>query len=51
MNTSTEGVQAWPADPALAIKDWEASLRYDPQNAKSAARIKEVRANGAHTAK
>jgi len=45
------GLKAWPADPALAIRDWEASLRFDPQNAKSAARIREVRANGAHTAK
>jgi tetratricopeptide (TPR) repeat protein len=39
-----KGAQAYPANPAQAIKDWETSLRYDPQNAKAAARLKEARA-------
>ena len=38
-----KGVQAWPTDRALAIKHWETSLRYDPQNAKAAARLKDAR--------
>ena len=43
-----KGVKDWPADRALAIKDWEASLRFDPQNAKAAARLKDAQApNGA----
>lgn len=46
-----KGVKDWPADRALAIKDWETSLRFDPQNAKAAARLKDANANGAHTAK
>jgi tetratricopeptide (TPR) repeat protein len=49
-----KGVKDWPADPALAIKEWEASLRFDPQNAKSAARIRAARAaqdTGARTAR
>ena len=37
-----KGVKDWPADRALAIKDWEASLRFDPQNAKAAARLKDA---------
>ena len=39
-----KGAQAWPTNVAQAIKDWETSLRYDPQNAKAAARLKEARA-------
>jgi len=39
-----KGVKAYPTDPALAIKQWEASLRFDPQNTKTAARLKEARA-------
>jgi len=38
-----KGVKAWPTNAAQAVKDWETSLRYDPQNAKSAARLKEAR--------
>ena len=47
-----KGVKDWPANRALAIKDWETSLRFDPQNARSAARLKDAQAhaNGAHTA-
>ena len=33
-------------DKALAIKQWEASLRFDPQNAKAAARLKESISGG-----
>jgi tetratricopeptide (TPR) repeat protein len=39
-----KGAQAYPTNAAQAIKDWETSLRYDPQNAKAAARLKEARA-------
>jgi tetratricopeptide (TPR) repeat protein len=39
-----KGTQAYPANPAQAIKYWETSLRYDPQNTKAAARLKEARA-------
>jgi tetratricopeptide (TPR) repeat protein len=49
-----KGVKDWPVDPAVAIKEWEASLRFDPQNAKSAARIRAARAaqdTGARTAR
>jgi tetratricopeptide (TPR) repeat protein len=49
-----KGVKAWPADPPLAMKQWEASLKFDPQNAKAAARLKDARAaqdKGARTAK
>jgi tetratricopeptide (TPR) repeat protein len=38
-----KGAQAYPANAAQAIKDWEASLRFDPQNAKAAARLKDAR--------
>jgi tetratricopeptide (TPR) repeat protein len=38
-----KGVQAWSSDPALAVKQWETSLRYDPSNTKSAARLKDAR--------
>ena len=37
------GAKAYPANVAEAVKDWETSLRYDPQNARAAARLKEVR--------
>ncbi len=39
-----KGVKAYPTDPALAIRQWETSLRFDPQNARAAARLKEARA-------
>lgn len=39
-----KGVKAYPADAALAIRQWETSLRYDPQNARAAARLKDARA-------
>ena len=47
-----KGVKDWPANRALAIKDWETSLRFDPQNARSAARLKDAQAHAseAHTA-
>ena len=38
-----KGAKAYPANAAQAIKDWETSLRYDPQNAKAAARLKDAR--------
>jgi tetratricopeptide (TPR) repeat protein len=38
-----QGVQAYPTDAALAIKQWETSLRYDPQNARAAARLRDAR--------
>jgi tetratricopeptide (TPR) repeat protein len=38
-----KGVKAYPTDPSLAVKAWETSLRYDPQNTKSAARLKDAR--------
>ena len=40
----SKGTQAWPTDHALAIKDWETAVRYDPQNAKAAAKLKEAKA-------
>ncbi len=39
-----KGVKAWPADKALAMRQWEASVKFDPQNAKASARLKEARA-------
>jgi tetratricopeptide (TPR) repeat protein len=45
-----KGTQAWPTNVAQAMKDWETSLRYDPQNAKAAARLKEARAADAKPA-
>ena len=39
-----KGVAAYPRDKTLAITQWETSLRYDPQNAKTIARLKEARA-------
>jgi tetratricopeptide (TPR) repeat protein len=38
-----KGVQIARSNPGQAIKDWEASLRFDPQNAKTAARLKEAK--------
>jgi tetratricopeptide (TPR) repeat protein len=38
-----KGVQAYRTDMASAIKLWETSLRYDPQNRKSAAKLNEAR--------
>lgn len=38
-----KGIVLFPTDPAKAIKLWETSLRYDPQNAKAAARLKDAR--------
>jgi tetratricopeptide (TPR) repeat protein len=38
-----KGVQVAKSNPGQAIKDWETSLRFDPQNAKTAARLKEAR--------
>jgi tetratricopeptide (TPR) repeat protein len=38
-----KGARAYPTDVAQAIKDWETSLRYDPQNARAAARLKDAR--------
>jgi tetratricopeptide (TPR) repeat protein len=37
-----KGVRAYPSDAALAIKEWETSLRFDPQNTKAAARLKDA---------
>jgi tetratricopeptide (TPR) repeat protein len=45
-----KGVAAYPRDKALAITQWETSLRYDPQNAKTMARLKEARATTHDTA-
>ena len=39
-----KGVQVAKSNIADAIKDWETSLRYDPQNAKASARLKEAKA-------
>jgi len=38
-----KGMQAYRTDTAAAIKLWEASLRYDPQNRKAAAKLMEAR--------
>jgi tetratricopeptide (TPR) repeat protein len=38
-----KGMQAYRADTAAAIKLWETSLRYDPQNRKAAAKLMEAR--------
>ena len=46
-----KGVQTYATDPALAIKQWETSLRYDPQNAKSATRLKDAQASQAKAKK
>ena len=39
----SSGERAYRTDLTLAIKQWETCLRYDPQNARAAARLKEVR--------
>jgi len=38
-----KGVRAYRTDTASAIKLWETSLRYDPQNRKTAAKLQEAR--------
>jgi hypothetical protein len=38
-----KGMQAYRTDTAAAIKLWETSLRYDPQNRKAAAKLMEAR--------
>ncbi len=38
-----EGMRAWRTDLALAIRQLEASLRYDPQNLKAATRLREAK--------
>jgi tetratricopeptide (TPR) repeat protein len=37
------GVRAYRTDVALAIKHWETSLHYDPQNLKATSRLREAR--------
>jgi len=37
------GERAYRSDVALAIKQWETSLRYDPQNLKASARLHDAR--------
>jgi tetratricopeptide (TPR) repeat protein len=37
------GVRAYRTDLALAIKQWESSLRFDPKNLKAASRLQEAR--------
>jgi tetratricopeptide (TPR) repeat protein len=41
-----KGAAAYPRDPALAVQYWEASLRFDPRNAKSAERLAQQRKPG-----
>ena len=38
-----KGAQVYPTNVAQAVKEWETSLRFDPQNAKAAARLKDAR--------
>jgi len=38
------GERAYRSDVALAIKQWETSVRYDPQNLKAANRLRDARA-------
>jgi tetratricopeptide (TPR) repeat protein len=40
----SSGERAYRSDVALAIKQWETSLRYDPQNLKATARLRDARA-------
>jgi tetratricopeptide (TPR) repeat protein len=40
----SSGERAYRTDVALAIKQWETSLRYDPQNLKASARLRDARA-------
>jgi tetratricopeptide (TPR) repeat protein len=39
----SNGERAYRSDVALAIKQWETSLRYDPQNLKASARLRDAR--------
>lgn len=38
-----KGLKSWTTDRMLAIRQWEASLRFDPANARAAARLAEAR--------
>jgi tetratricopeptide (TPR) repeat protein len=38
-----KGTRSYRTDMALAIKQWETSLRYDPQNLKASERLREAR--------
>jgi tetratricopeptide (TPR) repeat protein len=38
-----KGARAYRSDVALAIRQWETSLRYDPQNLKASVRLQEAR--------
>jgi tetratricopeptide (TPR) repeat protein len=40
----SSGERAYRIDVALAIQQWETSLRYDPQNLKSSTRLRDARA-------
>jgi tetratricopeptide (TPR) repeat protein len=40
----SNGERAYRTDVALAIKQWETSLRYDPQNLRAANRLRDARA-------
>ncbi len=40
----SNGERAYRTDVALAIKQWETSLRYDPQNLRASARLRDARA-------
>jgi len=40
----SNGERAYRTDVALAIKQWETSLRYDPQNLKASTRLRDARA-------
>jgi tetratricopeptide (TPR) repeat protein len=40
----SNGERAYRTDVALAIKQWEASLRFDPQNLKASTRLRDARA-------
>ncbi|MEO8344664.1 MAG: hypothetical protein ABI607_03115 [Betaproteobacteria bacterium] len=40
----SSGERAYRTDVGLAIKQWETSLRYDPQNLKASARLRDARA-------
>ena len=40
----SNGERAYRTDVALAIQQWETSLRYDPQNLKSSTRLRDARA-------
>jgi hypothetical protein len=38
-----KGARAFRSDTALAIQQWETSLRYDPNNLKASERLREAR--------